>query len=277
MELIRRKAINLILFSLFFRALPLFAQTQTAEPAKSLTYQDFAHPNKGCPENSDCDEVMGKLLDKWKKLAERWESDLPRSTKVKEMQLQLSQFGWPVEFYVKSQAKSGLNPILLSSTCSLHNPKDKPNDRIWRGQAFVRGTEGELVLFSRGDTEFKIKQADLFHLRPVIVYENDQPPKKFFLPIEENPIYLEKGKLQVVVESEGVYAMLGIPTDGLWEVHLSPESGLSEYFEDRTDVDCPKDAAKTEAPWFQFTHCQKLMNKDTGKAVVAQYFSACAG
>lgn len=277
MELIRRKAINLILFSLILRAFPLFAQTPSPVPVKSLTYQDFAHPNKGCPENSDCDEVMGKLLEKWKKLAERWETSLPRSIKEKEMQTQLAQLGWPVEFYVKSQAKSGLNPILFSSQCSLHNPKDKPTDRIWRGQAFVKGTEKDMILFSRGDTEFKIKQGELLHLRPVVIFEADQAPKKYFLPIHESPVYLQKEKLHVVVESEGVYAMLAIPTEGLWEVHLTPESGLGTYFDDKSDVKCPKEALAPEAPWFQHTHCEKIMNKDTGKMVIAQYFSACEG
>ena len=293
MEQPRRIALNLV----FLMGLmgPSWAQSPVARPTappvtpipstanviplpdtseKSLTYEDFAHANRGCPENSECDEVMGKLLQQWKQLTTRW-AELPAAQKLKEMQEHLKKHGWPVEFYTKTAAKSGLNPAFYSSPCPHHNPKDAPLNRIWKGLAFLKGMEAGQIIASRGDTEFKLKPSELLYLQPVYVLTEGRPAEKYLLPLDERPIFLEKGKLRVLVESEDQYVILGVGLDGPWEVQLPPEEGLSAYFDDREEVACPADAPKPEAPWFQKGHCQKIMNKDTGKTVIAQFFWAC--
>lgn len=278
MELMHRKAINLSLAFLFLATFTVSGQTPVPKPvvpAKSLTLEDFTHIHKGCPENSECDQEMGKLLASWKASAERWESGIPRAQKEKEMQEQLAKSGWPVEFYTKGQAKSGLNPVLYASACSQHNPKDAPLERIWRGLAFVKGTEKGNLVFSRGDTEFGIKQGELLQFRPVVLHPEGAPSVTYLLPLDESPLYLEKGRLRVLVESEGAYAILGIPADGAWDVEAPPEVDLSPYFEDRSDVACPKSAVPAAPPWFPRTHCQKILDKDSGKHVLAQFFWSC--
>ena len=275
MGLMPRLAINL--FSLFLLSSLAVAQrpVKAVPPVpKAHTYEDFAHVNKGCPENSECDEVMGQLLLDWKKLAERWEN-LASSVKEKEMQEHMLKRGWPVEFYTKGSARSGLNPVLFSSSCSVHNPKDEPLNKIWRGQGFIKGSDKGQVVFSRGDTEFKIKQGELLTLRPIILHPEGGAVQKYLIPLDENPAYLEKGKMMLLVESEGVYALLGIPVDGAWQVQLAPSDDISSYFEDRSDVACPQGVPTAELPWFPKSHCQKILDKDSGKQIIAQFFWAC--
>lgn len=273
-----RKAINLPSLVLLLLSLTCWGQNpapKVVAAKENLSYEDFEHPNKGCPENSECDELMGKLLASWKKLTERWDSGVAAATKLAEMRKQLMQQGWPVEFLVKSQARSGLNPVLFGSACPEHNPKASPQDKIWRGLGFIKGTDKGHIVFSRGDTEFKIKQGELLQLRPVVVHSEGAAPRTFFIPLDETPAYLAQGKLWSLIESENIYVLIGAPLDGAWELALPPETGLSELFEDRSDVACPKDAKTAELPWFPKTHCQKLLDKDAGKEVVVQYFQSC--
>lgn len=217
---------------------------------------------------------MAQLLGEWKKLAEGWSEAAPQA-KLQQMRTALARGGWPIEFLAKSAVSTGLRPALFSSPCSEHNPKDGPLHKIWRAQAFAKGVEDGQIVFTRGDTEFKIRPGELIQLRPVIIHPEGAPAVEYWLPLDETPLYWEKNKLSLIVESEGNYALLTIPANGKWEVSLPPESDTSVYLEDRTDVACPKTAKGSLRPWFQHTHCQKILNKDSGKTVIAQFYQSC--
>ena len=60
-------------------AFNLWAQNFTPEhieklnKLKNITYEDLAHANKGCPENSLCSETMGIKIGQWQSMAQAWD------------------------------------------------------------------------------------------------------------------------------------------------------------------------------------------------------------
>ncbi len=269
---LRRKALNPWLVGCLW-AFAAYGQSPT-KPT-TLTYADFAHAHKGCPENSECGPEMGRLLQEWTARTERWRSPtVPTAQKLKEIREQLRTQGWPVEFFTKPAAQNGFAPVQFNSSCSHHNPKDNVG-KITRGQAFIKGLEKDHVVVSRGDTEYKVRLGDLMALQPVDIHREDSATVRYYLPLDERPAFLEKGRLQVLAEANELYVVLSIGVDGPWEVSLPPERSLAPYFEERQEIACPKDAPTPLAPWFQRTYCQKLWDKEAKKTVIAQFYWAC--
>lgn len=273
MEASPRKAITLFLLIAWASH---GAAVETPAVTTPTSYEDFAHEHKGCPENSECDETLAKIFLRWKQSVERWSGELSRGQKENEMRQQLAKGGWPVEFYTRKAAQTGFNPALLGSPCAIHNPKDKPLERIWRGRAFIQGLRQGRVLVSRGDTEFEVEPGELLQLQPVYILNEKAPPQKFLLPLDERPVYLEKGRLVVMTETDDLYVLLDIGVDGPWGLRLPPPEGLTQYFEDRQEITCPQDIPPPITPWFNRAHCGKLLNKDTGKTVIAVYYWSCS-
>jgi hypothetical protein len=183
----------------------------------------------------------------------------------------VNQHGYPSGLYTRLAAQNGFNPATWSSSCQQHNPK-APEEKILRGQAFVRGFEKNHVLVSRGDTEFQVPHGELLHLRPAVVFT--PTPVTYWLPLDEKPAFFEAGKLHTLVESYDFYLLLAIPAEGTWTATLPPGDGLTAYLDDRKIVDCPKDALVPKPPFYA-SRCETLLNRDTGKTVIIQLMSAC--
>lgn len=269
MKNFRRKAINPSVLGVFVYA--LLCTNAFANTPSPSQYEDIAHEHKGCPENSQCDAPMGKLLSDWETKTRRWQTGLEKAVIAKELTEAINRSGFPAPFYTREASQNGFKPAAWASSCAQHNPRP-PGEKIWRGQAFIRGVEKNHVLVSRGDTEFQVPQGELLQLRPVVVF--NPTPTTFWLPLDEKPIFIEQGKLHTLVESFDFYVMLGIPAEGKWQASLPPGDGLSDYFDDRKIVECPKEALAPQPPFYS-SRCETLWNKDSGKTVTIQLMSAC--
>ncbi len=263
-EKIRRKAINPALLSVALSA------SVMAQVPGSQSYADVAHEHKGCTENSVCDAEMGQTLLRWEGLVSRWNS-APAPQVLTEIRRELRERGLPLEFYTHASAQSGFRPVSWASDCPAHNPPP-PAARVWRGRAFIKGTDNGHVLVQRGDTEHRVPFGELLQLGRV--RRLGERPVDFLLPLGEQPLYFAKGKLHAVVEIDDLYVVLAIPPTGPWEVNLPDPNGQRKAQDTLEDVACPKDALAPTAP-FMGTRCRRVLDVDSGKPVVVQLFSGC--
>ena len=237
-------------------------------------FEAVSHENKGCPENSDCDAEMGKLLDQWKALARRWQtSEAGRTLFPKEVVLVTRKRGWPSEFYARPGIRTTLAPALFSSSCGHHRSKN-PTETLMRGLGFIKAVEGQHAVFTKGDTEFRLKLGEAVFLQAVVWHRPSGPPLTYYLPLDEKPLYLEGDALVALVESEDLYALLTVKTEGAWQIAAAPQEGLLQYHEAQEEVPCPKETAPIPTG-FQRTFCKKITDHKGAAAGVVQLFWAC--
>lgn len=268
MDTLRRKAIKLIILATF-GALPPVIFAQTSPPSSALQqYEAIAHPHFGCPENSQCDPTMGKLINQWKILTSKWGDQSPSAGELKSM---MEQLGWPIEFYGHATLASTLAPVMFASTCTHHKKAQKPLSRIL---AFVRGSDKEHLIVKKAETEYRLKLEESAILQLVIHHGVDKKITRYYLPLGEKPLYIERDKLTAVVEHEDVYVLMTIPAHGLWEIKSLDGTSLMKYQDEQSDVPCPKEAIVMPAA-FSKTYCQTVTDKAGKPNGIMQLFWDC--
>jgi hypothetical protein len=277
MQILTRKArftVSLLLLSLSFKALAQEAKGALAQ------YEEIAHENPGCPENSECDAIMGMQMKNWKTLVAGFRNnDKPRALSEKMLQEFTTQNGWPSQFYARPEIRSTLAPILFSSSCALHNSKD-PTLKLMRAEAFVKNVKEGSATIVKGKTEYKLKIGETIYLQQVIHHKIDKTQQIYWLPLGEKPLFIDGADLYTLVESEDFFSYLKSSPDGSWTLTLTPpgkaEDGLSFYYDQTQEVPCPEGAKKIPLPFgFQRTYCKSLPDKEGMKAGVMQYFWDC--
>ncbi|MCM2348449.1 MAG: hypothetical protein NDI69_00420 [Bacteriovoracaceae bacterium] len=265
-----------ISYLLFFVSLSVFSQTspqiQVIPNPKSI--DDFDHQFKGCLENSECDQVMGLQLTRWKDLITKVKEDnIQTSKKAQYIELFRNKYGIPVEFYTTQKSQQGFKPLLFNSHCKNHNPKN-PEDKILKGMAFIKGISNERVVVWRDQTQIEVPISDLLTPQPVIVY-GEKETKSYFLPIDDQPLFIKNNEIYVLKEEDGLFFTLKIAENGDWKIEDLDFTKLSEWEEKRSEVACPKDSTKLAPKAFGVEFCKTVWNEDLKKTVIVKMHQGC--
>lgn len=262
-------------YLLFFISLSVFSQTtpqiQVIPNPKSL--DDFDHQFKGCQENSECDQVMGLQLTRWKDLLTKVnDQKVEPAKKAQYIELFRAKYGIPVEFYTQQKSQLGFKPMLFDSHCKEHNPKTGP--KILKGTAFVKSLNKERAVVWRDQAQIEVPVGELFLPQTVSVYEGANVDT-YLLPIGDQPLYIKNKDLHILREEDGFFYMLRISQNGDWKVENVQTSKLSEWEDKRAEVVCPKDKTKLDPGVFGIEFCKTVWNEDLKKAVVVKLHQGC--
>lgn len=265
-----------ITFLLFFVSFAAFSQTtpqiQVMKDPKNI--EDFDHQFKGCLENSECDQVMGMQLTRWKNLTNKLKEDsMDGAKKAKFVELFRSKEGVPAEFYTYQKSQQGFKPMLFDSPCKEHNPKDRTK-KVLKGTSFVMGLSKDKATIWRDQAKLEIPVGELVIPQPVAVY-NGATPVVYQLPLGDQPLFIKNNLLHILREDDGFFYDLTIAQDGTWKVDYLDFSKLSDYEDKRSETTCPKDATKLAPAMFGVEFCKNIWNEDLKKSVVVKMHLGC--
>lgn len=237
------------------------------------SYEDFEHQNKGCPENSECDEVMGLQLSRWKKLL----SEIKKSKDSEEKRAETlenfrSKYGIPVEFYTTLKSQQGFRPLYFNSPCSHHNFKDD-SKKILKGTAFLKGLSSKSAIIWRDQAQMEVPTEELLRAQPVRVYQKEGP-EDYYLPLNDQPLYLTGKYLYVLREDDEVFYTLRISPEGEWRIVPTEFSKLSSREERRDYAKCPDEKTATDV--FKIDFCKSVYDEKEEKSQIVRMHQGCA-
>lgn len=265
---------NTIYFILFLTSIALGEVPRRIQVIENpQTIEDFDHQNKGCPENSECDQVMGQMVLKWKETISNIQAkEMSETKKASELESFRSKYGIPTEFYTYERSQLGFKPLLHSSPCREHNPKDQ-KEKVFRGVSFIKSIENGKAIVWRDQTQIELPVNDLIVPQKVVLYfENN--PKSYYLPIGDQPLYIQNQSLFVLKEEDGFYFMLKVSPDGEWKIVELDSSKLGEWESHRQNVSCPEDKS-VKSKIFNHDYCKSIWDLDKKKTVIMKLQSGC--
>jgi len=261
-------------YLLIFITLPLWAQNkpriQVIPNPQSL--EDFDHEFKGCPENSECDQVMGHMLSRWKLLVSKLKDITDPNKNAQALELFRAKYGIPVEFYTNQKSQLGFKPALNSSPCKEHNPKDQ-KEKVLKGIAFVKSISNEKAVIWRDQAQIELPLKDNMAPQPVKVYY-DAGAVTYQLPLNDQPLFIKGRELYILREDEGLYYTLKVSENGDWKVVSIDMTQLSKWEDKRSEVTCPKDPEKSP-PEFNIQFCKTVWDVDAKKALPVKIRQGC--
>lgn len=262
-----------ITYLLLFISLTSFAQNkpriEVIPNPESL--EDFDHEFKGCPENSECDQVMGHMLTRWKTLITKLKDLGESPKKIQAMELFRSKYGLPTEFYTTQKSQNGFKPVLYNSACKDHAPKT--GDKTLRGIAFLKSISAESAVIWRDQTQIELPLKDNLFPQPLRVYF-ESGPVTYNLPINDQPLFIKGKDLYILKEEDGFYYTLRVSENGDWKVVELDMTQLSVWEDKRSEVTCPKDDLKAPAI-FGTQFCKTVWDLETKKTVVMRIQQGC--
>ena len=267
-------------FTLSLLLISLSSHTLAQSKGALAQYEEIAHENEGCPENSECDALMGLQMKNWKNLAASLKgADKSNALTNKLLQDFISSKGWPSSFYARPDIRSTLAPILFSSSCAPHNSKE-PTLKLMKAEAFIKDVKSGSATIIKGNTEYKLKIGETIFLQQVIVHRPDKSKQEYWLPLSEQPLFIDGSELYTLVESEDFFSYLKSSPDGSWNFSVNPPDKANEsasfYYDQSEEVSCPEEAKAIAIPFgFQRTYCKSLLNIEGKNAGVIQYFWDC--
>lgn len=263
-------------FLLFFVSISAFSQTtpQIQVMKDPKTIEDFDHQFKGCLENSECDQVMGLQLTRWRNLVNKLKDDpMDATKKAKYVELFRAKEGIPAEFYTYQKSQQGFKPMLFDSPCKNHNPKDRAK-KVLKGTSFIIGLSKEKAIIWRDQAKLEVPVGELVIPQPVAVY-NGTAPTVYQLPLGDQPLFIKNNQLHILREDDGFFYDLVVAPDGAWKVDYLDFSKLSEYQDRLSEATCPKDATKLAPEMFGIEFCKNVWNDDLKKTVVVKMHNGC--
>lgn len=264
-----------LVYFLFFGA--TFAQTKLQGPVEVLpspqSYEDFEHQNKGCPENSECDEVMGLQLSRWKKLLTSLKSSsVSEEKKAQALEDFRKKYGIPVDFYTTIKSQQGFRPLYFSSPCPNHLSKDD-SKRILKGSAFVKSFGPKSAIIWRDQAQLEVPIGELVRPQPVRAYFKEAPVD-YLLPLGDQPLYLTGEHLHILREDDDVFYTLRISPDGDWRIVPTELSKLSLRESRRDNAKCPDEKTSTEI--FKNDFCKSVFDEKEESSVIIRMHQGCA-
>lgn len=259
----------------FFLTFSLFAQSKPQiEVLKNpQSLEDFEHQFKGCPENSECDQVMGLQLGRWKDLvAKLKDEEMSASKKVQFLELFRQKYGIPVEFYTFQKSQLTFKPLLYNSSCRQHNPKEK-DKKILRGSAFLKSISATEGVIWRDQTQIQVPVGELFIPQPVQVYFPEAVT--YQLPLGDQPLFIKNKELHILREEEGLFYVLKISSTGDWKIADVDLSRLSYWEDKRENTTCPVEKEKTKSIYFESSFCKKIWDEDTKSLLTIKLNEGC--
>ena len=260
-------------YLLLFFSLSVLGQTkpriQVIPNPKSL--EDFDHQFRGCPENSECDQVMGHMLTNWKTIISKVK-DMPDRLKVSQaLETFRLKFGIPTEFYTSQKTSIGFKPALYDSSCKEHNQKG--GTKILKGLSFMKSMTSQTAIVWRDQAQIELPIKDNIYPQPVRVYY-ESTPVTYQLPINDQPLFIKGRELYILKEEDGFYYTLKISENGDWKVVNLDLTQLSTMEEKRSYVPCPKDALKAPAA-FGEEFCKSVWDVDAKKTIPVKMHQGC--
>lgn len=254
-----------------------FAQGKLQGPIEVLpnpqSYEDFEHLNKGCPENSECDSVMGLQLSRWKNLV----TSLKTSSFSEEKKAQLlesfrQKYGIPVEFYTTIKSQQGMKPLFFNSPCPNHNPKEEPK-KVLRGTAFVKSLSEKSATIWRDQAQLEIPVGELLRPQLLRVYFKDSP-QDYYLPLADQPLYVAGKYVYLLREDDELFYTLRVGPGGAWQIVPTEPARLSVREARRENAKCPDE--KTTDEVFKVDFCKSVYDEKEDQALIIRMHQGCA-
>lgn len=261
----------ILLFPTFLAARP---EIKVMEGPKSL--EDFEHPNKGCPANSECDQVMGHQMKNWHDFVKSLSDNTALSSEKKAEALEefRAKTGIPAEFYTYKKSQLGFKPSFFNSPCKEHNPKIEA-DRVLRGSAFLKSLTKEKAIVFRDQAQIEVPVGELLIPQPVTVF-SPGGMVQYFIPIDDQPLFIRDKSLFIVREEEGFFYVLKISPAGEWRIVDLDLTRLSEWEDKREYVTCPAAEKEKKTPKeFGVTFCKSVWDEDLKKPVIVRMHAGC--
>ncbi len=263
-------------FLIFFVTISAFSQTspqiQVMKDPKTL--DDFEHQFKGCLENSECDQVMGLQLGRWRNLVDKLKnSSIDTANKAKLVELFRAKEGIPAEFYTFQKSQQGFKPMLFDSPCKNHNAKERTH-KILKGTSFIMKLSKDNAIIWRDQAKLEVPLGDLVIPQPVAVYDGPLPTI-YHLPLGDQPLFIKNHQLHILREDDGFFYDLTVASSGEWKVGELDFTKLSDYQDKISEVTCPKDATKIAPEIFGVEFCKNVWNEDQKKTVVVKMHTGC--
>ncbi len=264
-----------ITYFLIFLSLSAYAQkTPRIEVIPNpQSIEDFDHQFKGCPENSECDQVMGHMLDRWKNLINKLKA-MPETTKTAPLiEAYRVKYGIPTEFYTNQKSQQGFKPALHSSSCKEHNPKT--GEKVLKGTAFVKGITLNDAIIWRDQSQIQLPLKENLHPQPVKVYF-EKAAVTYHLSLNDQPLFIKDKELYILKDADDFYFMLKVSPTGDWKIIDMDFSSLSKWEDKRSNVDCPKDQDKANTAIFTYPFCKSVWDETEKKLVTVRMHQGCA-
>lgn len=224
------------------------------------------HQNSGCPENSECDPVMGLQFKRWQNLLRNLQNKEKDAKKQAQfLQGFLDLYGVPAEFYTNLKSAQSFKPTYYNSPCREHNPKDKPQERILRGISFIKKSTPTSVTIWRDQTQLEVPVNEQMNLAPLTI-SGDDGEKTYLAPLDEEPLYLSKDGPVFLREDDGLFYGLQIKTSGEWRIAVLDFTNLSFFESKKKLVECgqKEKAPKLSGP-FETAICKEIWDHSAKK------------
>lgn len=262
-------------YLLIFLSFSLFAQSgpqiEVLKSAEGL--EDFEHQFKGCPENSECDQVMGLQMSRWNELVTKLKTaQLTPLKKVQFLEVFRAKYGIPVEFYTDQKSQQTFKPLLYNSSCKIHNPKDAEK-KVLRGTSFLKSLSSTEGVVWRDQTQTQVPLGQLMTPQPVQVLSS--PPATYQLPLGDQPLFIKNKDLFVLREEDGLFYFLKISSSGEWKIEDVDMSRLSYWEDKRESVKCPLEKDKENSLYFESSFCKKIWDEDSKSTLIVKLQEGC--
>jgi len=234
--------------------------------------EDFEHEFKGCPENSECDQVMGHMLKRWKTLVSNLRESTDYAKNAQAIEMFRGKYGIPVEFYTNQKSQISFKPALNSSSCKEHNPKP-PGVKIFRGISFMKSMTMDTAMIWRDQALIELPIKDNLILQPVKVYYSTGAIT-YNLPIDDQPLFIKGKELYVLKEEDGFYYVLKISENGDWKIVSVDFTQLSVWENKRQNVACPTEKEKNPTV-FNNEFCKTVWDEETKKVITVRMEQGC--
>jgi hypothetical protein len=274
-----KKTLNLTVFCLiilcakinFSLANEVIFENRTKEIKKGkkpLSYELFAHPNLGCPENSLCSKEMGKHNKAWRDLLKSITArNFNEKKAVEEIEKFRSSNGIPVKLLVSENKKAIDFHILWDSDCKHHRGVNK----VYKSRSFISSTKDKSLQLHKKEMKNKSSDFISYELDKVIIHNGDNK-QTYLVPHGETPMYSYGDSLYFMREDEGIYYGLKIKNDGDWKVvHIRHKN--NRYFAGQDETKCPEKIKFSSK--FKNSYCKKIWDIKLKKFLIAQYPWSC--
>lgn len=218
-------------------------QIERLKKIKDLTYEDLAHENPGCPENSSCSEEMGRITGIFTDI-------LKSKNNTNKLKKFFDKYGLPLNHFTRNTDK---DTIFFSSRCRQHNPKE--------GEKTVEAFRYLKVL--------KMTTEQIFE--KVDILDDDL---SYYIPLRDTPYFIKNGKLVILKEFEDLSYYLSISSNGkITPIKPSKDDLKTAFKYSENILECPEN--KDLNNYFLGSYCRQIYNFDKKKVQVARIDWAC--
>jgi hypothetical protein len=261
----------------FFLSFPLLAQPGSPDIKvipNPRSPEDFEHQFKGCPENSECDQIMGHQLQNWNNLIKKLKNEqMTGQKKAQFLELFRSKYGIPSEFYTFQKSQLGFKPLIFNSHCKEHNPKQE-DQKVLRGISFLKSMGKDKALAWRDQTQIEVPTGEILIPQPVVVYF-EKGEKTYFLPLGDQPLFIKDQNLYIMKEEDGFFYVLKVGPEGEWKIEDIDFTKLSQWEDHRENMSCPTEKAKKAPAMFGVEFCKSVWDENSKKPVLVKMHQGC--